>query len=79
MHSIQSSEMQPSAGARQIYRPFPTSTAKILYYAGFSDFPHSKHRFLYFDVISPQDGHTLRDPKSLLVVAALARGSPTTE
>src|ERR1051326_1350304 len=39
-------------------------TAKARYYAGLSDCPHSKHRFLYFDVINPQDGHILKDPKS---------------
>jgi hypothetical protein len=26
--------------------------------------PHSKHRILYFEVIRPQYGHILRDPKS---------------
>jgi hypothetical protein len=34
--------------------------------AGFKNLPHSKQTFLYLDVISPQSGHTLRDPSSLV-------------
>ena len=43
----------------RLMRLRPTTVRNTAMYA-----EHSKQKFLYFEVISPQRGHTLRDPKS---------------
>src|SRR5450631_2494236 len=63
-------ESQPRRGlvSSLIRRTAPTEFSAGLPYAGLSTFPHSRQCALRLDVINPQNGHILCDPKSPPVV-----------